>query len=60
MGVYQEIHSRGLGRMLISAAEELLQEQGKKFFTVKTLGDSFPDEAYGRTKQFYRSVGFSR
>lgn len=58
MGIYQDIHRRGLGKMLMTAAENFLLKQGKKFLTVKTLGDSFPDQAYIDTKMFYRSRGF--
>ena len=58
MGIYEEIHGRGLGKELLRTAEECLCHDGKKFLTVKTLGDSFPDQGYERTKQFYRSRGF--
>ena len=58
MGIYEEVHHRGLGRRLVQAAEKMLREQGKKFLTVKTLGDSCASAEYERTKAFYRSVGF--
>lgn len=58
MGLFQEVHGRGLGKQLLNEAENFLKGQRKKFLTVKTLGDSFPDPGYERTKQFYRAVGF--
>lgn len=58
MGIFKELHGRGLGKKLLREAEQFLKEQGKMFLSVKTLGDSFPDEAYARTKHFYRGVGF--
>lgn len=58
MGLYKEFHGRGLGRMLLSRAEVLLSKDQKQFLTVKTLGDSFKDEGYERTKKFYRAMGF--
>jgi ribosomal protein S18 acetylase RimI-like enzyme len=59
MGIYEELHGRGLGKELLRAAEaELRQGKKKRFLTVKTLGDGSPDPGYERTKQFYRSVGF--
>jgi len=58
MGIYQEVHNRGLGKLLLESVEGFLRGEGKKFLTVKTLGDSWPSAEYGRTKRFYRSVGF--
>lgn len=58
MGIYQEVHRRGFGQRLLQEVVSRLEADGKKFLTVKTLGDSFPDPAYARTKQFYQSMGF--
>ena len=58
MGIYEEVHRRGLGKELLRAAEACLRQEKKKFFTVKTLGDSHPDPGYRQTRQFYRSRGF--
>lgn len=58
MGIYEELHGRGLGKMLLNAAEALLSKDQKRFLIVKTLGDSFKDEGYERTKKFYRAMGF--
>lgn len=58
MGIYQEVHRRGFGQRLLQEVAPRLEAEEKKFLTVKTLGDSFPDPAYARTKQFYQSMGF--
>ena len=58
LGIYQECHGRGLGRSMIGAVEERLLQQGKKFLTVKTLGDSHPDPYYKKTKGFYQALGY--
>lgn len=58
LGIFAELHRRGLGRRLLGMAEKRLKLEGKKFLCVKTLGDSFQDRAYVKTKMFYRSMGF--
>lgn len=51
-------HRRGIGRALVAALEADLIADGVKFLQVKTLGPASPDPGYGRTRQFYASVGF--
>ena len=58
MGIYRELHGRGLGRKLVEEVVLFLTNENKRFLTVKTLGDSFPDDAYQRTKEFYKAMGF--
>jgi len=58
MGIFEEVHGRGLGTELLETAERKLREDGKKVLTVKTLGDSHPDPDYEQTRRFYRSSGF--
>lgn len=58
MGIYEELHRRGLGKILLQKAEAALIKQNRKFLMVKTLGDSFPDVGYKHTKQFYSCQGF--
>lgn len=58
VGVLKEFHGRGIGKRLVKAAEDILIKQNKKFLTVKTLGDSHPDEGYRKTREFYGTVGF--
>lgn len=57
-GVLPEYHRRGIGRQLYYAAEEQLVRTGCRYVIVKTLSDRADSEAYGRTREFYRSVGF--
>ncbi len=58
MGILQRHHRKGIGKMLIAAAEEHCRKKGIKFLTVKTLADTHADEGYKKTRQFYLSVGF--
>lgn len=58
MGIFEEVHGRGLGTELLARSEKELIQNGKKVLTVKTLGESDPDPDYEQTKRFYRSVGF--
>ncbi len=53
-------HRHGLGRLLVERAERHARAQGCTMFFVKTLGPSRPDENYAKTREFYRSMGFSR
>jgi len=58
MAVLPEYHRRGVGRMLLAAAEAHLRDEGVTFLQVKTLGDKHPDEGYRKTRAFYLSMGF--
>lgn len=58
MGLVKELHGRGIGKLMMNSVHEKLVKEGKKYLTVKTLSDSDPDENYGRTRAFYRSMGF--
>jgi GNAT superfamily N-acetyltransferase len=58
MGVRPERHAQGLGTALLTAAEAYLRAQGVEYLQVKTLGPSFPDEGYARTRSFYVARGF--
>jgi len=58
MGVRRERHGQGLGTGLVAAAERYLRERGVEYLQVKTLGPSYPDEGYERTRWFYESRGF--
>ncbi|MDF1596791.1 MAG: GNAT family N-acetyltransferase [Acidimicrobiia bacterium] len=51
-------HREGIGRRLLSLAEDRLQEFGVIDLFVDTLGDSVDYEPYDRTRAFYRAVGF--
>ncbi|MGH9016598.1 MAG: GNAT family N-acetyltransferase [Acidimicrobiales bacterium] len=58
MGVLPEHHRRGIGRIMVTHAEEALARDGVEFLQVKTLGPSRPDEGYRRTRAFYEECGF--
>lgn len=58
MGVLQEYHRKGIGRMLIQKCEEFCRENGMEFLTVKTLDGSSPDKNYEKTRLFYSAMGF--
>ncbi len=58
MGVLPTHHRQGIGRALLSEAEQHLREQEVEFLQVKTLSDIHPDEVYKRTRQFYLAMGF--
>jgi GNAT superfamily N-acetyltransferase len=58
MAVDREMHHHGLGRALIGAAERWCTEHDVGWLHVKTRGPSTYDEAYERTRRFYRAMGF--
>ena len=57
LGILKEFHRRGIGKKLVKKAIDLLNKD-KKFLTVKTLGESHPDEYYQLTRKFYENIGF--
>ena len=58
IGVLRACQGMGLGGALVRAAEAHLRACGVRWFHVKTLGPSRPDEGYARTRAFYRAMGF--
>ncbi len=58
MGILKEFHRKGLGKALVSEAEEFCLENKMEFLTVKTLDASGESKAYEKTRKFYLSVGF--
>lgn len=52
-------HGTGLGRALVGAAEDWARERELRFLSVKTLGPSYPDQAYAASRRFYRAMGFA-
>jgi ribosomal protein S18 acetylase RimI-like enzyme len=58
MAVDPAVHRRGAGRALVAALEADLIADGVEFLQVKTLGPSFQDVGYERTRRFYAAVGF--
>lgn len=58
LGVRRDWHRCGVGRMLFSAAERRLREEGAHYLTVKTLSDKRPNPYYEATRRFYQAIGF--
>ncbi len=58
MGVRRARHGQGLGTALLTAAEAYLRARDVEYLQVKTLGPSYPDEGYARTRSFYVARGF--
>jgi len=59
MGVLPDFHRMGIGRAMLTYAEEYLSGQGVCYLQVKTLGPSHADPSYASTRAFYAAVGFS-
>jgi GNAT superfamily N-acetyltransferase len=58
MAVRPDRHRRGIGRALLAAVERDLRAAGVRLLEVHTLGPSYDDEHYARTREFYISQGF--
>jgi GNAT superfamily N-acetyltransferase len=58
MGIHKEYHRKGIGIQLIKKACEWCLEEEIEFLQVKTLADTHPDIHYGKTREFYKAVGF--
>ncbi|NJD01226.1 MAG: GNAT family N-acetyltransferase [Ruminiclostridium sp.] len=59
-GVLPEYHNKGIGKKLITAAEEYLIQNGCKYVIVKTLSEKACYEPYERTRKFFLGVGFEQ
>ncbi|MEY2470336.1 MAG: hypothetical protein QOF21_3034 [Actinomycetota bacterium] len=58
MAVLPDLHRSGIGRQMLSAAEEWLRAASVEYLQVKTLSASASDEGYAKTRKFYAAVGF--
>lgn len=58
MGVLEQYHRMGIGRMLIDGCVNYCCVHGHEFLTVKTLDGSRASKSYERTRLFYYSMGF--
>ena len=57
MGVVEEYHRRGVGKMLFIKAKDATTQDGYTFMQVKTVKmGKYPE--YDKTNKFYRAVGF--
>ena len=58
MGILQEYHRRGIGKILINQCEQFCIVNGIEFLTVKTLDESRGSKSYEKTRLFYTDMGF--
>ena len=58
LAVDAAFHGYGIGTSLINAFEKDARNRGIRLIQVKTLGESFLNEPYQRTRNFYQSAGF--
>jgi len=58
IGVRRARHRQGLGRALVAVADDYLRARQVEYLQVKTLGPSYADEGYERTRRFYEACGF--
>ena len=58
MGVLEEYHRKGIGKMLIKQCENYCRKNNIEFLTVKTLDESRKNIFYEKTRLFYLSLGF--
>ena len=58
MAVEAARHRRGIGTALLDRVEQELRADGVHYLQVKTLGPSYADDEYERTRRFYEARGF--
>lgn len=58
LGVQQDLHCQGIGRLLLAQAETEARALGIPELALYTLGDGVDYEPYARTRQFYFANGF--
>jgi GNAT superfamily N-acetyltransferase len=58
IAVRRDQHDRGIGRALVEAVERDLVGAGVGLFQVHTVGPSYEDPFYARTRGFYERMGF--
>lgn len=58
LGVQPQFHRQGLGRALMTRAEDYARSRAARLLTVKTLAPSHPDPGYALTRRFYQAMGF--
>jgi ribosomal protein S18 acetylase RimI-like enzyme len=58
MAVHPDVTRRGIGRLLVDAAQVYARGLGIEYMQVKTLGPSRSDEGYSKTRSFYEALGF--
>lgn len=51
-------HGSGVGSALVSRIEDDVRADGARVLQVRTVGPSFDNEEYAKTRQFYGAAGF--
>ncbi len=59
IGVERSRHRHGVGRALMTHAEQVARAEGRRFVQVKTQGPSAGYEPYARTRRFYEALGYA-
>ncbi|MDR6573391.1 GNAT superfamily N-acetyltransferase [Curtobacterium sp. 320] len=59
LAVHPTAHRRGVGRLLVERVAADLAADGCAMLSVHTVGPSFENMPYARTRAFYRRVGFT-
>jgi len=58
-GVTPAYHHKGIGTALFEAVAMYFVNSGCNYIMVKTLSDVIKNEAYEKTRKFYKKVGFT-
>lgn len=58
MGLLPNVQRKGIGRQLVTQAQEWLIGRGVEYLQVKTLAPSIEDVNYAKTRVFYEAMGF--
>jgi GNAT superfamily N-acetyltransferase len=59
VAVDASFRNKGIGRALLSHAEQWLRLNGATFLQVKTLAPAHSSREYGETREFYLRAGFT-
>jgi ribosomal protein S18 acetylase RimI-like enzyme len=57
-GIDPKHHRKGIGGLLYKGMEKYFIRNNCKYVIVKTLSEKDPDENYGKTRNFYKRMGF--
>ena len=58
MGILPKYHRTGTGKALLVELESHLKELGVKFLQVKTISEDKENQAYAKSRAFYKALGF--
>jgi GNAT superfamily N-acetyltransferase len=58
LAIRRDRHRQGIGRLLVEAVVADLSQAGVRLLEVHTVGPSYENEGYARTREFYLALGF--